>query len=248
MGLGGWGLGGGGGGGLERGRNVRNQFREGIRRGVLKKVEEQSSFSLLHSATNIMDMWLRPPYSTHVRGNSKDSDSKTPLLGNVDDQGRDIHDVPLTFPELENQLRNELNWLERQFLAEQAKGASGEIKKLVGAVVKDVKAREGAREFCNSSTNLPNPTTFELTPTTANQTENQSPRSSVRVDLTDTQIQEQIQAQMDREAEREAEREMEREMQAQMDREAEREAEREMEREMQAQMGTRNSRANLKRK
>ncbi|KAB8296734.1 hypothetical protein EYC80_002154 [Monilinia laxa] len=318
-GLGGWGLGGGGGGGVERGRGERNQFREGIRRGVLKKVEEQSSFSLLHSATNIMDMWLRPPYPTHVRRNSKDSDSKTPLLGNVDDQGRDMHDAPLTYPELENQLRNELNCTEERrrkhegkravniwdvragkaVLAEQAKGASGEIRKLVGAVVKDVKAREGGKRVVSGgslneagrasrveaeathdkiaheetapgpsatdssnvvvtqqpepqpqpqpqpeisrpiphlfspfalktesipeaalpSTNLPDPTTLELTPTSANQTENQSPGSSLRVELTDTQIQQQIQAQMDREAEREAEREMEREMQAQMERE-----------------------------
>ncbi|QSZ36972.1 hypothetical protein DSL72_009064 [Monilinia vaccinii-corymbosi] len=311
-GLGGWGLGCGGGEKGEKGRrNERNQFREGIRRGVLKKVEEQSSFSLLHSATNIMDMWLRPPYPTHVRGNSRNSDSKTPLLGNVDDQGRNIHDVPLTFPELENQLRNELSCTEERrrkheakravniwdvragkaVLAEQAKGASGEIRKLVGAVVKDVKAREGGKRVANGENpngvgraspveeeaeaahdkavhqetapgpsaadasnkgatqqpqpqpeisssplktesipsaplpapSLPNPTTFELTPTTANQTRTQSPSSSLRVEFTDAQIQEQIQAQMDRETEREAkreaEREMEREIQAQMERE-----------------------------
>ncbi|KAA8568913.1 hypothetical protein EYC84_007890 [Monilinia fructicola] len=291
-GLGGWGLGGaggGGGGGVERARNERNQFREGIRRGVLKKVEEQSSFSLLHSATNIMDMWLRPPYPTH----------------------RDIHDVPLTFPELEKQLRNELNCTEERrrkhegkravniwdvragkaVLAEQAKGASGEIRKLrvvsggslngagrappVEAEAKHDKiAREetapgpSAADASNAvvtqqpqlqpqpqtensrptspilspsalktesipeaalpSTNLPNPKTFELTPTTANQTENHSPSSSLRVEFTDTQIQEQIQAQMDREAEREAEREMEREMQAQMEREIQEQIEEEM--------------------
>ncbi|KAI9640180.1 hypothetical protein NHQ30_011417 [Ciborinia camelliae] len=162
-GLGGWGLGGG-----RRGRGERNQFREGIRRGVLKKIEDPSHFSLLHSATNIMDAWLRPPYPTH-RSLSSLSDCKTPLLGNPKDGGNDHgrhglgHDVPLTYPELETQLRNELHCTDERrrkheskravniwdvragkaVLAEQAKGASGEIRKLVGAVVKDVRERDG---------------------------------------------------------------------------------------------------------
>ncbi|CAD6443791.1 5f41604d-0a07-48db-8dc7-c9fb228dec02 [Sclerotinia trifoliorum] len=180
-GLGTWGIGGG-----ERGRRgERNQFREGIRRGVLKKVEEQSTFSLLYSATNLMDAWLRPPYSANMRSHSAHSDSKTPLLGNSNenengrygDHHESIHHTALTFPELEYQLRNELNCTDERrrkhegkravniwdvragkaVLAEQAKGASGEIRKLVGAVVKDVRERDGGRDNGKKVRQSPNP-------------------------------------------------------------------------------------------
>ncbi|KAF5877187.1 uncharacterized protein Bfra_001550ia [Botrytis fragariae] len=157
-GLSNWGIGQG------RGRRgERNQFREGIRRGVLKQVEEQSTFSLLYSATNLMDAWLRPPYQINGRAHSQHSDSK-PLLSNGDESGG-IHEIAFTLPELEYQLRNELKCTDERrrkhegkravniwdvragkaVLAEQAKGASGEIRKLVGAVVKDVRENGGKK-------------------------------------------------------------------------------------------------------
>ncbi|THV49363.1 hypothetical protein BGAL_0198g00010 [Botrytis galanthina] len=291
-GLSNWGIGQG------RGRRgERNQFREGIRRGVLKQVEEQSTFSLLYSATNLMDAWLRPPYQINGRAHSQHSDSK-PLLSNGDESGG-IHEIAFTLPELEYQLRNELKCTDERrrkhegkravniwdvragkaVLAEQAKGASGEIRKLVGAVVKDVR-ENGGKKVAESGNKtlvgrapreepeveaahdkfvhvenpvsvtpapvvsnedftmvskpqaesppatspllpvvapLPNPQTFELSPTTANETANQSPSSSLRVEFTDAQLQAQIQAQMEREMEREMEQEMEREMQAQIE-------------------------------
>ncbi|KAF7913538.1 hypothetical protein BELL_0645g00030 [Botrytis elliptica] len=291
-GLSNWGIGQG------RGRRgERNQFREGIRRGVLKQVEEQSTFSLLYSATNLMDAWLRPPYQINGRAHSQHSDSK-PLLSNGDESGG-IHEIAFTLPELEYQLRNELKCTDERrrkhegkravniwdvragkaVLAEQAKGASGEIRKLVGAVVKDVR-ENGGKKIAESKNKtlvgrapreepeveaahdkfvhvenpvsatpapvvsnedftvvskpqvesspatspllpvvapLPNPQTFDLFPTTANDTANQSPSSSLRVEFTDAQLQAQIQAQMEREMEREMEQEMEREMQAQIE-------------------------------
>ncbi|KAK6594926.1 hypothetical protein H4I96_10657 [Botrytis cinerea] len=235
-GLSNWGIGQG------RGRRgERNQFREGIRRGVLKQVEEQSTFSLLYSATNLMDAWLRPPYQINGRASSQHSDSK-PLLSNGDENGG-IHEIAFTLPELEYQLRNELKCTDERrrkhegkravniwdvragkaVLAEQAKGASGEIRKLVGAVVKDVREngeRKVSPRYLSSPPyrrSPPQPPNLRTLPTTANETANQSPSSSLRAEFTDAQLQAQIQAQMEREMEREAEQEMEREMQAQIE-------------------------------
>ncbi|ESZ94265.1 hypothetical protein SBOR_5333 [Sclerotinia borealis F-4128] len=330
-GLGSWGIGAG------KGRAERNQFREGIRRGVLKKVLDQSNFSLLHSATNIMDAWLRPPYPSHLRAGSNLSDSKVHLLsGNGREE--DVVELPLTLSELHHQLEKELHCADERrrkhegkravniwdvragkaVLAEQAKGASGEIRKLVGVVVKDVRERDvgktvviagleeapvlgsaadvetetasdeivhvenpltttshaNATDAANEdlaiqpqlqprtslplspliSTSplqteqihinipaptgapnptptidiLPNPQTFELSPTVANQSQSQSASSSLRVEFTDAQMQAQMHAQMDAEAELQAEAEAEAEIKAQMEKDIQAQMEREV--------------------